>query len=119
MPRYRYQLALCGDGLLGCFRHDAELAQEGRDVVVPALLHDLPALVETREPAAPHLDPLVRRGQHLPRRRLERPGLRPGHPDLVRAVPVILLKRRDYFHPYVREASEEPGGVFADGLAPA
>src|SRR5436309_3325386 len=119
MPRDRYQLALYSDGLLGGFRHDAELAQKGRHVVVPALLHDLPALVEPREPAATHLIPLVRRGQHLPGGRLEWAGLRPGQPHLVRAVPVILLERCDEFHPYVREASEEPGGVLPDGLAPA
>src|SRR5437762_12763742 len=62
-------LALRANGLLRGFRHDAELAQYARNVVLATLLDDLATLVEPCEGSALQLNAAVRRRKILARDR--------------------------------------------------
>src|SRR6266550_9002623 len=118
-PSTKTQLALRGDGLLRWLGHDAELAQDSRNVVVAALLDDLTTFVEPGERPTLQINAPVRRRQLLARGRLERPGVRSGHSNLVRAVLIILLDGADDFVVDVGEPFKERRGVLPDGSATA
>src|SRR5439155_15021149 len=74
-------LALRANGLLGGFRRDAKLAQDRRNVVVAAFLHDLAAFVEPTKHAALQVNALVVGGGFSSLGFLEGPSVRPDESD--------------------------------------